>query len=81
MSWSVYLVLFAGIPANPPLPDLGTHHVNYHKAHGEARQSGKPLLIVMNAGTQSEAGNISMQAVRKTGERAGPTGELRRRRD
>lgn len=69
MAWSIYLVMFAGIPANPPLDDLGTCHENYHAAHAEARQTGKPLLIVMNRGAQSESGNISIAAIRKTRER------------
>ncbi|MFQ5732889.1 MAG: hypothetical protein ACE5KM_13165 [Planctomycetaceae bacterium] len=69
MSWSICLLMFAGIPAQPPVVNPDAHFDNYHRALREARLTGKPLLVVLNPGAESAVGGISMSAIRKTRER------------
>jgi len=65
---SLFLLLFAGIPTQQPLP-LGEDFSNYHLAHDMAREHRKPLLIIMNPGPQSQDGALTLEKLRQTRER------------
>lgn len=69
MSWSLSLIFLAGIPAQQDLNTVEPHFTNYHRGHDLARESKKPLLVIMNNGPQTDKAAVSLVSVRKTSER------------
>ncbi len=69
MIWSLSVLLFSGIPVQQTLVDQGKHFKNYHQAHQVARQSHKPLLIIIGDGVQSGESPVSLPTIRRTAER------------
>jgi hypothetical protein len=68
MTWTLFLLLFPGVPDQSQLQlHGGEHFANYHRAHKAAHDAAKPLLIIMNSGPQADF--VSLERVRKTKER------------
>lgn len=69
MSWSLSFLLFAGIPVQHHLEFKGDYFQNYHRAHRIARESQKPLLMILDNQVDAANSPVSLSAVRKTSER------------
>lgn len=66
---SLSLLLLAGIPAQQNLKENGDYFQNYHRASRVARQSQKPLLMILGTEVASADSPVSLSKIRKTDER------------
>lgn len=71
MSWSHLIVMFAGIPSAGDMPQPPTHYENYHRGLQVAKATKKPMIVILNSGSQWEGDALSIEKLRKTRERRG----------
>ncbi|MCH8830054.1 MAG: hypothetical protein IID45_10810 [Planctomycetes bacterium] len=60
------LTVFLGIPVPVQTMTPGNCFDNYHQGHSLARKTHKPLLVIFNAGRQTQKNAISLVSLRKT---------------
>lgn len=71
MSWSIYSFILLGIPSVNSIPQYGEHFQNYHRGLQAAKETSKPLIVIMNPGAQWNEESVSIVSLRKTRERRG----------
>lgn len=63
------LLLLTGIPSIGALPDPPVFYENYHRALQAAKESRKPMLVILNPGPQWEGNAATIDQIRKTRQR------------
>lgn len=69
MNWSISLLLFTGIPVQKHLEDVGDHFSNYHRGHQVAKNTHKPMLVILSDNAPVTTSPVSLRKVRMTAER------------